>query len=716
MMQSLKFSFVDSRLAVLGLAVAGCGSLLSAVEISTSDTEEPEPRANSAVFSVGRVAVHDGSETALLDATGQQDGRRAGVESFYFATDPYGDWVYYLEGRVMTHPDEMWVSLELFKPERFSFNLEAQRWVEFEQSAGIWYQPTDTWLLLDPDILRKRINRVQLTFRYTPSDTLAWQLRYTLLDRSGEGLSTRFGDDFQYRLVGPRSRGIVPALNEQDETVHTVDLSLEQNDEVKRTGVRLHYERREATNRRVAERAAQQPSANRFQRQTEDSADDLFSASTYARRQITDTIVGSIGAAFTRLDGDISGERVFGSDPDAAYFIGFPATQLNDRCFLNLEATRRIPQWIFNANLVYDSEGNFRAMTGVRLEYLSTNAFSSYIDTVDRVDWMDQARQDQEADMIASGSKSAIDSSAFVEVQYAGVPKAHLYARVDVAQQAGDDHDETWSRTQYLPEERPTETLLARVSEFDRNRYAVEAGAQYYPYAGFRLSVSGYLQDRDNKYDFGTLILNPDDPTLYPGFLAKQGLETRGARARLHWRILKSLKSVSRVEIQTTDITTEDAMGNATESSSRERLIFNQGLTWTPHPRVFVSASYSKVEDLTKMPFPEYTGYFSGVLVNLPNDYWQADADIYLVVLKWLDVQLGYHYLESNSFLNNAPQTVPYGSDLEQHHASASAIFHLRSGFAFRMGYQYFEQQDRAAGDGRDYQAHLVTGSLQARF
>lgn len=717
MKQSLiRFSRNCLYSATCAAFLAGAG-LAGGTEIYTSPTEEPEVRKDELVLSFGHTTLQEGSESAFQAATGEMAGRRAGLDSFYSASDPYGDWVYYLEGRAMAYPDEISFDFELFKPERFSIELSFQRWTEFDHPGGIWYTPSDTYLMLAPEALETDINRVQLTLRYTPSDTLAWQLRYTLLDRSGDSLSTRFGDDFQYRVTGPRSRGIVPALKTTDETVHTVDLSLQQQEEAKRTGVRLHYERRQSDNKLVAERAVQEPGANRFQRQEESTDDDLFSASAYARRQLTDTLVGSVGAAFTRLDGDITGERIFGSDPDAAYFIGFPGTQLNDRGFLDLQGTRRIRQWILNANLVYEPEGDFRIMTGVRMEILSTNAFSSYVDTVDRVDWVDQARQDQEADMIASGSKSATDTSAFLEVRYAGIPKAHLYARLEGATQSGSDHDESWTRTQSFPEVRPTESLLDRTSSFDRNRHSAEVGAHYYPFTGFRLSVSGYFHERDNDYDFGNLLLGDGDVTLYPGYVAAQKLETEGARARLHWRILSGLKSVSRIEVQTTDISTSDTLGGKTQSSSRERLIFNQGLTWTPHPRVFLSASYSLVEDLTELPYPEYSGFFSGVLVNLPNDYWQADADLYLVVLKWLDLQLGYHYLDSNSYFNNAPQTVPYGSELEQHQASASAIFHLHSDLTLRLSYQYFEQTDRASPmSARDYQAHIVSGSFQARF
>jgi hypothetical protein len=644
-----------------------------------------------------------------------EDRDQGGIENFYFANDPDSDWRVYMDGQWLARPEQLSLSLEIFKPEKFSLDLDYQRWIEYDNPAGIYYPPTDAFFTLSSEALEEEINKLKITFTGTPSDTIEWKIGYRFFNRDGQSLSTSFGDDYQYAVTGTKSRGIVPALVDGEETVQSVDVSLVRDDDETKTGLRLHYQRREVDRERVAERAASQPAANRFQRQEDASTDDIFGFSAFNSTQLTDTIRGSIGVAFSRLDGDLTGSRVFGANPNSAYDIDFVASQLNDRGFLDLEGKRRLKQWIVNANLLYEPEGNFRWLGGLRMEQLSTKAFSSYIDTVDLVDWSQQARQNQEADMLSSSEKSALDLSAFLEVRYKGFAKTMVYSRLEGASQSGD-LEEDWSRQKTVPVAGSAVSLLDRATDFHRDLLSWETGVNYYPTTGLRLSLEGYLKYRDNQYDIAEVILPVDDYTLYPGHIKEQEFYTRDVNARVHWRILQCLKSVSRVDFQTTTIDTVATAGLDTESSERERVVFSQSLTWTPHPRFIAVASYTQVDDLTETPVLNDGGFFSGIVVDLPNDYWQADLNLYYVLSKLIDLQIGYHYLEMSNYIDTSPKTVPYGSDIQQHHALANVILHMRENVAVRFGYQYYEQSDTASAENRDYQVHVLSTSLQAKF
>jgi hypothetical protein len=72
--------------------------------------------------------------------------------------------------------------------------------------------------------------------------------------------------------------------------------------------------------------------------------------------------------------------------------------------------------------------------------------------------------------------------------------------------------------------------------------------------------------------------------------------------------------------------------------------------------------------------------------------------------------------MEMSNYLNTAPKTVPYGKDLTQHHGSVQMIFHLNQWTRSRLGYDYYEYDEPSADGNRNYEAHLVSGSLQVIF
>ena len=69
-----------------------------------------------------------------------------------------------------------------------------------------------------------------------------------------------------------------------------------------------------------------------------------------------------------------------------------------------------------------------------------------------------------------------------------------------------------------------------------------------------------------------------------------------------------------------------------------------------------------------------------------------------------------------SNYLDTSPQTVPYGSDIEQHQSSLDFIFHISEATVARLGYHYYEQTYAPAEESRDYTVHLLKASLQRKF
>lgn len=701
-------------LLTAGTALGGEGI---GVVLTTSETETPEPRRPEIVISFADPTLRGGANPAVVaESLGLEDVYSFGVERLYWENDPDADWRVYLDSQFRFRPDDLSVRFEAFQADEKYFNLDFQLWEKYDYGSGIYYPPTDASFMLSPEQLSEEIMQLKVSYRFLPSSESSWKVSYSFFERSGSSLSTRFGDDYQYIATSARkSRGIVPAVEEGKETIHSAQLEFKKQSEVKRSGVRVHWQRRESERTRVVERAASSTIRNRTNRHAETTKDDLFGGSGYIRRQLTDRMYGSLGLAYTRLDGDITGNRVFGSDQEASYDIDFAATQLDDRGFVDLEGTRALKQWIMNGNVVYDPEGNYRWMAGVRVEHLSTSMFGSYLDTWKTFDYADRAVQSQEANFLSNSEKSADDLSAFLEVRYKGFSKAHIYSRVELASQEGD-LSEGWSREEVLPNPSVEEKLLSRLTGFERSRTFWELGINYYPTSNFRVSLEGYVKIRENNYDSGNASLAAADWTAYPTFIKQQDFTTEDLNARVHWKVFPWLKSVSRVDFQMTRI---DSIGhglNEVRGSVQERMVFNQSIVLAPHPRFFMNACYQLVDDLTETRAGALQTTASGIVVNLPNDYWQLDVNAFYVVSKRIDLQIGYHYLEMSNYIDNSPKTVPYGSDLEQYHGSASVILHFSDRTLARIGYHYYEQTELASPGDRDYTLHMVKTTLQHTF
>lgn len=699
-----------------GVALLVAGNLAGAVDLYTVDTETPEPRQNELTISYAEPSLDDTDNPAVVaEVLGLEDRASYGVERLYWANDPDSDWRIFLDGHFLTRPDDYSISLEAVKPEEKLLKIDFQYWKDFDYAAGIYYPARNAFFTLNPDTLSETIKRFKISFKMTPSFENSWKLSYSLFERSGSSLSTAYGDDYQYRLQGIASRGYVPSLLEGKETVQKIDFAFKRQEEADRKGFRVHYQTRESDRTRTTERGVLEPSANRYSRTEEDNKDDLFGFSAYTRKQLTDSIYGSVGVAYTRMDGDITGTRVFGSDPEANYDIDYAALQYDDRGFLDLTGTRLLKQWIVNANAVYDPMGSYLLMAGVRYERLSSDLFSSYLDTWNTYDFGALEWQDQEANMVADNKKSADDLSVFVEFRYKGFSKAQLYSRVEAGRQDGD-MEETWNREELIPDPHNAITLLDRSTGFDRTRIFWETGVNYYPTSNLKLSLEGYVKSKENDYGYESLVMDFGDKTYYPGFIENQEYYIEDVNGRISWRPLSWLKSISRVDLQHTTIESK-AMGlSEFDSADRERMVFNQSIVVTPHPRFFMNASYQLVDDLTETPASELQEPFEGIIVNIPNDYWQVDLNVFYVLTKTIDVQLGYYYLEMSNYLDTSPQTVPYGKDIEQHRASLDVMLHLGPATMARIGYHYYEQTSVPVEENRDYSVHLVKASLQRKF
>jgi hypothetical protein len=89
---------------------------------------------------------------------------------------------------------------------------------------------------------------------------------------------------------------------------------------------------------------------------------------------------------------------------------------------------------------------------------------------------------------------------------------------------------------------------------------------------------------------------------------------------------------------------------------------------------------------------------------------------MFVVLNKMVDMQVGYHHLEMDNYIDNSPITVPYGQDIEQEHIFTDFHFRISGNISGRIGLHYYEQTDMASAGYRDYEVYVLNSSLQYIF
>ncbi len=112
------------------------------------------------------------------------------------------------------------------------------------------------------------------------------------------------------------------------------------------------------------------------------------------------------------------------------------------------------------------------------------------------------------------------------------------------------------------------------------------------------------------------------------------------------------------------------------------------------------------------------TSYDNGVgsVVSYDGDVYSLIGACGYALTEEADLTLQYVFSKSDNFNNNSTAGLPLGVDNERHGLTAMVSFQISDNARARIGYGYYDYQDRTAGGADDYSAHLASGSVSLRF
>ncbi|MBI3986931.1 MAG: hypothetical protein HY343_08435 [Lentisphaerae bacterium] len=697
----------------VGACVLGCASAAHAqVAAQPAKTGAPAAKAPAAVsapaatynneltLSAGYVAV-DGDGAAFSQR--QQipsDEIFGGVESLHYEDAVGKDTTLTLDGRAIADNHDYKLGLNLVAPDVGYLKADYTEFRTWSDGSGGYIPVSGAWREAGDQELALDRGTFSVEAGLTQPDLPQLTLKYEHQFRDGRKSSTIWGDSTDGGLL----RTIVPTFLDIDETRDIVSADGTHTFGNTELGLGVRYETDDLENSRNITRGTG-TSALRYVT-IDDAVDtDIFDAHAFTDTAFNKKVRLTTGYMVSRLDSDIGGSRIFGSSYDATFDANFARRQYHDEGYTDLDGSADVRQYVANANLMLVPADNLTVTPAIRIEKLDAEGDTMFAESnVGAAPTFTTAVEELEA----FNERGLVDATEELEVRYTGIRDWVLYAAAELTEGEGDYSEmEVEAETQEIDMNRETDdTRLVQ-------KYT--GGATWYPLKALSLASQYYHKISDNEYDHVT------DPTTsasdqYPGYITELDVVTDDINVRATWRPFNVLTTVTRYDLQLATVDQDGTTVDASETADTTAHIVSESITWTPMASVYLQANLNYARNRTTTPADEATGAAANRVVESRNDYWNFNQVVGLAVAEKTDLQLQYSHFRASDYLDNSSYGVPYGADLEENSVTATLKQEIGSGMQVALKYGFYMSRDDASGGNNDYDAHLVSTSMQYLF
>jgi hypothetical protein len=647
-------------------------------------------------FGVGGFITR-GNKAQFQERSQYPDGAFGGISDFHYQTDVAKGTTMSLDGRGIFDNHDYKLSLDLKREKlgylRFSAN-ESRTWYNGD---GGFFPPTGAYYSLRDDALALDRGEFSVEAGLTLDKVPKMTFKYTHDFRDGEKSSTIWG--YTHPVGGELVRGLSPSVYDIDEHRDIFDFDVAHSIKKVDVGAGLHYETGRLDD---ALKIKQFPGETIEQKVTDqqNTSFDLFNVHSFAESWLHKNVMLSAGFAFSDLDNDFSGSRIYGAEYDVSYT---PNAQ-NGFGYYGLNGGSHLTEYVGNVNLFTRPWKSFTIVPSVRIQQQSADANSGGFETLSDY---------SPATFRANSDRSDLDVRERLDLTNNGITNWVFYARGELTEGNGD-------LAEYgglVPINGFGVPAIERRTDNDRFFQKYGAGVRWYPARRLTLDVGGYYKRNEYDYDH-TLDSTPNDstsPNRYPAYLVLQNFRTYDGNARLTFRPRQNVTAVTRYEYQYSTVQTQPdpASGLAESDSSKTTShIIGEDITWTPWSRLYLQAGLNYVLSETKTPASDY----SPAVLPAQNDYWTLNFTSGLVLDDKTDLKFGFFYYLADDYEDNSLEGVPYGSGREDYAITATLTRRVTKNIRWSLQYAYSHSQDEAFGDNRDYEAHLIYSTLQYRF
>lgn len=661
-------------------------------EKSEEKKEAPTEYRNWVDVSVGGVMV-DGDKAAFQRRYGLPASAFGGVEEFHYEQDVGKKGIFKVDGRGVFDNHDYSLKFDVEHPDIGYVRGGYTEFRSYYDGSGGFFGPTGTWTTPFDD--RLELDRGDFFFEtgLTLPNKPIVTFRYDHQFRDGQKDSTAWGD---LNIPGYGIRKVIPGFWDIDETRDIFAGDVKHTLGNTTFGLGLRYEMSSNDDSRNMLRTGP---GNGHVTQRDEVDSDMLNMHVFSETRFNEKLMFTSGYAYTTLDSDLGGYRVYGTAYDPSFGQRLPAAATFD----NLDGGSDLQQHVANLNLAWQLADSLYLVPSLRIEQENTDSSVTYGSPAAPMSGFPYG---------ADSDRRLLDVSERVELRYTGVTNWVFYTRGEWLEGSGD-LSEHWNNLGTLS------PVVNRSTDDSRFWQTYTVGANWYPMKRLNFGAQYYHKERSTDYDH-TVDSTPNSlsiiPTsVYPAFLNARNWSTDDANLRVTWRPLNTLTLVARYDIQfsTINTTPDSASGlSKVESAYMSSHIVGGTASWTPLARLYLQAGVNWVYDETDTPADEVTQ----AIQKARNNYWTINSSVGYALTDKTDLQLQYLYYQANNFENNYAYGMPYGADATEHGITAGVVHRINDRMRVSVKYGFFDGEDGTSGNHNDYQAHLVYTSLHTRF
>ncbi len=661
------------------------------------DTNQP-PRLDLAISpALGWIGVH-GDAQKFQEHYWEHAGWNGGIEQFELRDTLSPDSTLVSSGHLLC--DDYQLQLDIQKDDLGFIHSGWQQYRKYFDGTGGYYplfSPPVSSLGNDLhlDIGRAWID-VGLTLPDWPKMTFGYEYQY----RKGNEANLEWGGVQQNGVA----RDIAPASNSLDERTHIIKFDLE--DEV--IGIRIEDNFRaefyslqtQSTNYNY------DPDVAAFFTDQQNQGYRHFQAANTLRadRQFTDWFYGSAGYLYSKLSADAS----FNVDT-----TDIATTFIPEDRWQSQQITLSRESHVVDLNGLVKPWDGLTLSGGAQAEWTRQNGFGTAS--------LDQIFVGPPNFFLAVPDlmQSDFDTSLVEEnvaLRFTQIPFTSLFAEGRFQQERiGEFQENTNGLPNYLLD-----------TEFTSQMYDLRAGFTTSPWTWASFSAHYRRYDDESRYNNVQNQQPIGFPSAglgnYPGFILSRDLATDEAEAKLALRPARWLKTTLSWQFLTTDYRTwtdlisfslpgDISPGGGLLAGKTSSHVFSLNATFTPHPRLYLSTTFSWQDSKTvtadngSTAVAPYEGNTSTVL-----------ATGTYVLSQDTDLFLAGSYSYSDYAQNNFAGGLPLGLQYQQQTAQAGVSQRIGKYISGKLQYSFFHYNEPSSGGFNNYTAHAIFGMITLRL
>jgi len=617
-----------------------------------------------------------------------------GIEDLHYQADVATNTTFSVDGHSIFDNKDYSLSLGLVREKTGYLRFSASEFRTWYNGDGGFFPPSNIYYPLSDDALA--LDRKNITFEgglrleKLPQITF----NYSHDERDGQKDSTSWG------LTHPAfdvTRGLSPSFYDITERRDLFQLDATHHYKATDFGLGLSYESGKLNDTLKIDQFPGESVEQKITNQ-QGTSYDLFNVHAFTETWIKKNLMISSGFAYSDLDNDFSGSRVYGSDFDVGYV---PAAQ-NGVGYYGLNGGSHLHEYVLDVNLLSKPIEHLSIVPSIRVSQEDWDASASGFETLGT---------SAAVPFSGNADRGVLDVRERLDLTYNGITNWVLYARAELTE--GDGNLNQYGGL--VPINGIGVPGVQNQTDDTRFFQKYSAGARWYPLRRLTFDFGGYY--KLNHYDYNNFTDSTPNNSFnrYPGYLVMQDFETYDGNFRVTWRPFNNVSSVTRYEYQWSTIhTSPDSISglNEIETSQMRSHIIAEDITWTPWSRLYLQAGLNYVLSDTKTPASDVTQ----AVLNAQNNYWTLNFSTGFVLDNKTDLNLGYFYYQADNYEDNSNFGVPLGAGGHENGVTATLVRRLSKNVRVSLKYGYYAYKDDTFGGNRDYTANVIYTTLRYRF